>query len=781
LEPILSENIGYAILLGMGLVMAVAVTLLIRIETKWLGTKKTSEWFYTAGRTVKTGLVASSVVSAWTWAATLLQSSSVAYQFGISGPFWYAAGASIQIVLFAILAVELKRKSPSSHTFPEVIRARFGGTSHKVFLFFALMTNTIVTAMLVLGGAAVVNSLTGINIDVAVFLIPIGVIFYTFFGGLKATFFADYLNASFIFVVVIIFVITIYFLNPSIGGISGMYHKLSTAAALKPVEGNSAGAYLTMASVGALIFGIINIVGNFGTVFVNQSYWQRAIAARPRSAVKGFLTGGLAWFAIPFTLATTLGLSAVATGVSLTPEQISNGLVAPAAASHVLGDVGAILLLTILFTAVTSAGSAELVAASSLITYDIYRTYANPASSGRQLIKISRISILGFGLGMGILASFLYHIGASLEFLYLAMGILIGSAVVPISLAVVWKKTNSFAATSAAIIGLACGVLAWICSANILYGYVSIISTGQIIPLLIGNIVSISTGAAIVLIGSLIKPDNFNFDTMKQKILVVDDKIRSIIQHDTDEKVLKSASRLSYRYGIGLTLILVIVWPLPFYFSGYVFSLEMYQIWIYIAVSWAIGAAAWIVLLPLIEARHGIYEAVKKISTAISLDSRTDLSSDNADMNLVSKFQDIQGEIKRILVAVDGSVASLRALNYASSMINDSTRARIYILNVIEWTDEDEESIDSLLVSKMEEEGRKMLKSIIITGKKNEYERIVRHGDPATKIAEIAQKLDVEMILMGSKGLGNTEAGIGHVSAKVLRSTTKPVVLLNNM
>ena len=90
LEPILSENIGYTILLGVGLVMAVVVTLLVRVETKWLGTKKTSEWFYTAGRSVKTGLIASSVVSAWTWAATLLQSSSVAYQSGISGPFWYA-------------------------------------------------------------------------------------------------------------------------------------------------------------------------------------------------------------------------------------------------------------------------------------------------------------------------------------------------------------------------------------------------------------------------------------------------------------------------------------------------------------------------------------------------------------------------------------------------------------------------------------------------------------------------------------------------------------------
>jgi len=95
---VLSEGIGYVILLGMGLIMALVVSLLVRAGTKWLGTKKIFEWFSTAGRTVKTGLIASSVVSAWTWAATLLQSSTVAYQFGISRPFWYAAGASIQVI-----------------------------------------------------------------------------------------------------------------------------------------------------------------------------------------------------------------------------------------------------------------------------------------------------------------------------------------------------------------------------------------------------------------------------------------------------------------------------------------------------------------------------------------------------------------------------------------------------------------------------------------------------------------------------------------------------------
>ncbi len=41
-------------LLGVGLVMAIAVTLSVRVERKWLGTRKTFEWFYTAGRYAKT-------------------------------------------------------------------------------------------------------------------------------------------------------------------------------------------------------------------------------------------------------------------------------------------------------------------------------------------------------------------------------------------------------------------------------------------------------------------------------------------------------------------------------------------------------------------------------------------------------------------------------------------------------------------------------------------------------------------------------------------------------
>ena len=60
----------------------------------------------------------------------------------------------------------------------------------------------------------------------------------------------------------------------------------------------------------------------------------------------------------------------------------------PASAVFLLGHSGAILMVTMLFMAVTSAGSAELVAVSSLFTYDIYKTYINKNATGAPPCRI---------------------------------------------------------------------------------------------------------------------------------------------------------------------------------------------------------------------------------------------------------------------------------------------------------------------------------------------------------------------------------------------------------
>ena len=168
------------------------------------------------------------------------------------------------------------------------------------------------------------------------------------------------------------------------------------------VSGNSQGSYLTMLSGGGLMFGIINIVGNFGTVFVDQSYWQSAIAARPASAAKGYLLGGICWFAIPFSLATSLGLASTALMLPINSSEAGSGLVPPAVADHLLGQAGSALILIMLFMAIVSTGSAESIAVSSLIAYDIYREYFNPEATGKQILFVSRIVIVCFGIFMGL-------------------------------------------------------------------------------------------------------------------------------------------------------------------------------------------------------------------------------------------------------------------------------------------------------------------------------------------------------------------------------------------
>ena len=49
-----------------------------------------------------------------------------------------------------------------------------------------------------------------------------------------------------------------------------MHELLTLRAAETPVPGNAHGSYVTMRSKNGLIFGVINVIGNFATVFQDQ-------------------------------------------------------------------------------------------------------------------------------------------------------------------------------------------------------------------------------------------------------------------------------------------------------------------------------------------------------------------------------------------------------------------------------------------------------------------------------------------------------------------------------
>jgi len=502
LDPIattLDENVGWFTVLGFGFAFTLLTMGITNLESSLLGKGgKTSEEFATAGRNLGMGLVAADIVSQWTWAATLLMSSNMCWKVGISGSYWYAAGASVQIMLFAILATQVKRRAPNMRTFMELVRVRWGTQAHITFVCFALTTNVIVSAMLILGGAETLTALTGMNTSAAAFLVPIvACLPYTLIGGLRATFLAHYFNTLFIFIALFIFMFYGYIsdfigLGTSIYGSPDLVlssleatsqHAVMThvdwdPSAMSPetnvathgMQGFSAyiknagkcynkdneeletpcwyrprldlDAYChedcrkymnasewpngnvqacgnkeegcittsatdhwvqtecdgkagevcvpslaTMNSESGLLFGIVNIVGNFGTVFVDQSYWQSAIAVKPESAAAGYILGGVVWFAVPMMMGSTHGLVgramtmdfSLTNGAShITAADSGKGLTPARVAVEMLGVPGAWILLVMLFMAIVSTGCAEIIAVATIMTYDVYCEYLNP-------------------------------------------------------------------------------------------------------------------------------------------------------------------------------------------------------------------------------------------------------------------------------------------------------------------------------------------------------------------------------------------------------------------
>lgn len=94
-----------------------------------------------------------------------------------------------------------------------------------------------------------------------------------------------YMYVFAVHVVLVIFVYLVYAASSELGSPRVVYNRLLEVASKSracqepfthngqscgPVTGNYKGSYLTMLSSGGLVFGIINIVGNFGTVFVDN-------------------------------------------------------------------------------------------------------------------------------------------------------------------------------------------------------------------------------------------------------------------------------------------------------------------------------------------------------------------------------------------------------------------------------------------------------------------------------------------------------------------------------
>lgn len=223
--------------------------------------------------------------------------------------------------------------------------------------------------------------------------------------------------------------------------------------------------------------------------------------------------------------------------------------------------------------AVTSTFSAELISVSSILTYDVYKTYINPQAKGRQLVLMSYAGVFFFALALAAFSTGLYYIGISMGYLYLMMGVIISAAVLPATLTLLWSGQSWAAATFSPLLGFACSLTGWLVKAKVEFGELSVEATGSNMPMLVGNCVSLLSPIIFITVLTYcppFRPQNYDWQSMmdiKQADDADDER-----DNEKEQQQLLRARKIARVLSVVLTLCLLLLWPIPMYGSGYVFS-----------------------------------------------------------------------------------------------------------------------------------------------------------------------------------------------------------------
>ncbi|ETS79722.1 hypothetical protein PFICI_09575 [Pestalotiopsis fici W106-1] len=643
--PPLPQGVAYGLVCGFGIVFALTMNLITWVSRKYLHESTDTNMLMTAKKSVKSGLVAAAVVSSWCYAATLLNSVRLTYLFGFAGLWWFVAGATVQILLYAIMAIELKRRAPRANTILEALRIRFGTRTHIVFFCYGVSVQVLITAALLLGGSAAFSVTTGANIvrEQARFL-------YTYLGGLKSTILSDYLHTIIIYVILLVFMFKAMAVQslPVLGSPGALWDLLQSPDVM--ITGGATGAkngsYLTMQSGQALLLAGVILVSGFGSVFVDPSYGQKAIAGEPGAVVMGYFYGAFAWFSIPLGLCATMSYVAIALANTeywpleggVTAYQINNAMILPLAAEAVMGKGGAVAVVLMVFMAVTSSFSAEIIAHASIVTFDVYHPYINPNASDKRLKLVSHISLTAFALFSSTFATGLNYSGVSMGWILEFLGVILGSAVVPIILAVNSAHVGSAFMTFAAPIGSICALVSWIGSAKGMYGQVTVTTLYENWPMFIGCTVGLFVPLLIYFTMWPLHRTPYDWDRlflMQPLEPRPGDKVYSHedttdIGNDWDPSGLARASRNAKIVSAIMVIIFLVIIPFSLYGSGYIFSRNFFTGWTIVVFIWSFVAAGIIWFLPLWQARETWIGVIRGILGKSSGNSKVQENDDIA-------------------------------------------------------------------------------------------------------------------------------------------------------
>lgn len=134
--------------------------------------------------------------------------------------------------------------------------------------------------------------------------------------------------------------------------------------------------------------------------------------------------------------------------------------------------------------------------------------------------------------------------------------------------------------------------------------------------------------------------------------------------------------------------------------------------------------------------------------------------------------------MNKILVGFDGSEGSKQALNKSISLLDE--HGELILLAVIP-SPADKTFVDDEMYKTMKKKAENMIAELVrgmgqqgftLTG-------LIEEGDPSARIIDVSNRLNVDLIVLGSKG--TSKIGwylIGSVANKVVQYAHKPVMVV---
>lgn len=340
--------------------------------------KATQEWFLVGNRKIGWKLMGFSIAASWIWAPALFVSSQVAYLNGYVALLWFAIPNCLCLVAYGFFAQKLRNKVPEGYTFSEYILEKYGSKVHNLYLFQVTALSVCCFAVQLLAGAAVINSLTGLNyIFVTIFLSAI-VLGYSYISGIKASVWTDYIQIM----MIVIFGLLVIPMLLATTGFQG----------LNLYGINNVPSFFSGSGIEVMFtFGIISVIGLMAGPFADQMFWQRSFSLRKPEVKKSYILGAAIFGGIPILMAIP-GLVGAGMGIVVPQSQVQ--MIGLITIQKLLPAWVLIPFVLLLIAGLTSTMDSALCSISGTASRDITRRVKGDLLNGEQTVKVSRVAMI---------------------------------------------------------------------------------------------------------------------------------------------------------------------------------------------------------------------------------------------------------------------------------------------------------------------------------------------------------------------------------------------------